>query len=65
MIDHTAKETRITVPSEAPDGLAAQRSGQFGRCEGFTMVDLTDGEIGEVEVFVDAPRNRVGACCPC
>ena len=38
-----SKTIRIAVPSEAPGGLAAPRSGHFGRAECFTMVDLVDG----------------------
>lgn len=64
MTDQAAKTIRIAVPSEAPGGLEASRSGHFGRCECFTMVDLVDGEIGEVEVLANAPHTEGGCMSP-
>jgi predicted Fe-Mo cluster-binding NifX family protein len=64
MTDQAAKTIRIAVPSEAPGGLQASRSGHFGRCECFTMVDLIDGEIGEVEVLANAPHTEGGCMAP-
>ena len=59
-----SKTIRIAVPSEAPGGLAAPRSGHFGRCECFTMVDLDDGQIGQVEVLQNAPHVNGGCMAP-
>lgn len=59
-----SKTTRIAVPSEAPGGLDARRSGHFGRCDCFTMVDLVDGQIGEVEVLQNAPHTEGGCMAP-
>ena len=50
------RPTRIAVPSESPGGLHAQRSGHFGRCECFTMVDVADGQIGDIAVLQNAPQ---------
>jgi predicted Fe-Mo cluster-binding NifX family protein len=58
------KTIRIAIPSEAPGGLAARRSGHFGRAECFTMVDLVDGEIGGVEVLHNAPHVEGGCMAP-
>ncbi len=58
------KKTRIAVPSESPGGLGAPRSGHFGRCECFTLVDVTDGEIGHVEVLHNAPHTEGGCMAP-
>ena len=63
MTETTAK-TRVAIPSEAPGGLDARRSGHFGRCECFTMVDVIDGEIGEVTVLVNAPHVEGGCMAP-
>lgn len=59
-----SKTIRIAVPSEAPGGLTAPRSGHFGRCECFTMVDLVDGQIGQVEVLHNAPHVDGGCMAP-
>lgn len=59
-----SKTIRIAVPSEAPGGLTAPRSGHFGRCECFTMVDLVDGQIGQVEVLQNAPHVDGGCMAP-
>ena len=58
------KTIRIAIPSEAPGGLAARRSGHFGRAECFTMVDLVDGEISGVEVLHNAPHVEGGCMAP-
>ncbi len=57
-------QTRIAVPSESPGGLDARRSGHFGRCECFTMVDVVDGRIGEVEILDNAPHVEGGCMAP-
>ncbi|HQJ26864.1 MAG TPA: NifB/NifX family molybdenum-iron cluster-binding protein [Thermoleophilia bacterium] len=63
MSDHTSK-IRIAVPSESPGGLDARRSGHFGRCECFTIVDLQDGAVGEVQVLTNAPHTEGGCMAP-
>ena len=35
----------------------------IGRCECFTMVDVVDGQIGEVEILHNAPHAE-GGCLP-
>ena len=55
---------RVAIPSEAPGGLEALRSGHFGRCRCFTMVDIVDGEIGEVQVLTNAPHVEGGCMAP-
>ena len=60
MTDETTTKTRIAIPSELPGGLDAARSGHFGRCDCFTMVDVVDGTVGEVEVLHNAPHTEGG-----
>jgi predicted Fe-Mo cluster-binding NifX family protein len=55
---------RIAVPSQLPGGLEASRSGHFGRCECFTMVDLVEGEIAQVQVVENAPHTEGGCMRP-
>ncbi|MBW2095099.1 MAG: dinitrogenase iron-molybdenum cofactor biosynthesis protein, partial [Deltaproteobacteria bacterium] len=39
---------RIAIPSMGPGGLDGQRSGHFGHCDVFTLVDVEGGEIKAV-----------------
>jgi predicted DNA-binding protein (UPF0251 family)/predicted Fe-Mo cluster-binding NifX family protein len=64
MSEETAATARIAVPSEAPGGLDAQRSGHFGRAEYFTMIDVVDGALGEVRVLRNAPHSEGGCMGP-
>ncbi len=64
MTETNGSKQRIAIPSEAPGGLDARRSGHFGRCECFTMVDVVDGEITEVAVLTNAPHTEGGCMSP-
>lgn len=64
MIEATDTKVRLAVPSEAPGGLDAARSGHFGRCACFTIVDVVDGEIAEVAVLGNAPHTEGGCMAP-
>jgi predicted Fe-Mo cluster-binding NifX family protein len=63
MSDQT-KSIRIAIPSELPGGLEARRSGHFGRCECFTLVDLENGAVGQVQVLTNAPHTEGGCMAP-
>jgi predicted Fe-Mo cluster-binding NifX family protein len=64
MSDDIATKTRIAVPSELPGGLQARRSGHFGRCGCFTMVDMIDGKVDEVQILQNAPHTEGGCMAP-
>ena len=64
MSDATSTTTRVAVPSELPGGLEAQRSGHFGRCACFTLIDIKDGQIDGVEVLTNAPHTEGGCMAP-
>lgn len=64
MTDEVTTKTRIAIPSEVPGGLEARRSGHFGHCECFTMVDVVDGKVGEVEILHNAPHTEGGCMAP-
>jgi predicted Fe-Mo cluster-binding NifX family protein len=64
MTDATTTKVRIAIPSELPGGLEARRSGHFGRCECFTMVDVLDGKVAEVMVLENAPHTEGGCMAP-
>ena len=55
---------RIAIPSGAPGGLTAPRSGHFGRCECFTVVEVLDGAMTSVEVVPNAPHEEGGCMRP-
>jgi len=55
---------RVAVPSLSPGGLEAPRSAHFGHAECFTLVDVTDGGIGEVTIIANAPHQEGGCMTP-
>ena len=61
MTDATTTKVQVAIPSELAGGLDAPRFGHFGRCECFTMVDVVDGMVGEVEILYNAPHTE--GCC--
>lgn len=63
MTDKT-QGVRVAIPSEMPGGLQARRSGHFGRCECFTLVDVAGSEIGDVAVLQNAPHVDGGCLTP-
>jgi len=52
---------RVAVPSQGVGGLDGERSGHFGHCDCFTLVDLMAGEIVEISI-VDNPPHEQGGC---
>jgi predicted Fe-Mo cluster-binding NifX family protein len=64
MTDGNAISARVAIPSELPGGLSAARSGHFGRCECFTVVDLVDGEIAGVATLTNAEHVEGGCMTP-
>ena len=55
------KETVIAIPSMAPGGLGAHRSGHFGRCDFFTLVSLKGDQVVGSRVVPNA-EHREGGC---
>lgn len=55
---------KLAVPSAAPGGLEADRSGHFGRCECFTVVDCADRSIKNVAVVTNLPHSEGGCLAP-
>ncbi len=51
----------LAIPSVGEGGLSAQRSGHFGRCDCFTLVDIRDGAVADVRV-IDNPPHQDGGC---
>jgi len=55
------KNGRIAIPSEGNGGLQGVRSGHFGHCGVFTLVDVENGEIKNV-VTVSNQEHSEGGC---
>lgn len=56
-----AETMKLAVPTMGKGGLDAERSGHFGHCDCFTLISITDGQIGEVSI-IDNPPHEEGGC---
>ena len=55
---------RIAIPSMAKGGLDGQRSGHFGHCDVFTLVDVEEGEITRVTTISNHSHVQGGCMVP-
>lgn len=55
---------RIAIPSVDNGGLDGQRSGHFGHCDVFTLVDVENGEIKEVSTIPNQEHVQGGCMVP-
>lgn len=55
---------RIAVPSNGNGGLDGQRSGHFGHCDVFTLVDVENGQIKEVSTIQNQEHVQGGCMVP-
>ncbi len=55
---------RIAVPSNDTGGLDGKRSGHFGHCDSFTLVDVNDGEIKGVSTLKNEGHTQGGCMVP-
>ncbi len=55
---------RIAVPSMETGGLDGQRSGHFGHCDVFTLVDVEAGEIINVTTVSNQEHVQGGCMVP-
>ena len=51
---------KLAIPSESADGLNSVRSGHFGHCPYFSIVEIEDGEVVGCEVVKNADHDEVG-----
>lgn len=58
------KNGRIAIPSVDNGGLDGQRSGHFGHCDVFTLVDVEDGEIKQVSTIPNQEHVQGGCMVP-
>lgn len=64
MSTEASRVIRIAVPSDAPGGLDAARSGHFGRSPNFTVVDVIDGAVGGIAVVANDSQDDGGCLTP-
>ncbi len=55
---------RIAIPSLNKGGLTGERSGHFGHCEVFTLVDVEAGKIKEVTTIPNQEHVQGGCMVP-
>ncbi|MDI6870835.1 MAG: NifB/NifX family molybdenum-iron cluster-binding protein [Bacillota bacterium] len=58
------RSVRVAVPSAWPGGLDSYRSGHFGRCDCFTVVDIQEGKQTAVSVVENVPHAEGGCLRP-
>ena len=59
-----AETMKLAVPTMGEGGLQSERSGHFGHCDCFTLIDIVDGEIGEVSIIQNPPHEEGGCLRP-
>ena len=55
---------RIAVPSIGTGGLDGQRSGHFGHCDVFTLIDVEEGSIKSVTTVPNQEHVQGGCMVP-
>jgi predicted Fe-Mo cluster-binding NifX family protein len=58
------KNGRIAIPSMEDGGLDGRRSGHFGHCDVFTLVDVADGKIEQVSTIQNQEHVQGGCMVP-
>jgi len=64
MEEFTMEAGRIAIPSMGTGGLDGERSGHFGHCDVFTMVDVENGEIKDVSTVQNQSHVQGGCMVP-
>lgn len=54
----------IAIPSDAPGGLDSNISDHFGHCSAFTLVQVENGEVGEVKILENGGHEEGGCLAP-
>ncbi len=55
---------KIAIPSVSEGGLDGQRSGHFGHCDVFTLIDVEGGKIKEVSTIPNGEHAQGGCMVP-
>ena len=59
-----SEQITLAVPTNGEGGLEAERSGHFGHCDTFTLVDITDGAVDNVRIVQNPPHVEGGCLAP-
>ncbi|HEX2952637.1 MAG TPA: NifB/NifX family molybdenum-iron cluster-binding protein [Bacillota bacterium] len=59
-----SKLIKLAIPSAAPGGLDADRSGHFGHCDCFTIIDILDGKQTNLSILENPPHEEGGCLAP-
>jgi len=51
---------KIAIPTKDSRGINGERSGHFGHCQFFTLVDIDNGNIIDVNTLLNKPHNPGG-----
>jgi len=55
---------RLAVPADSDAGLEAQRSGHFGKCAYYTLIDIKDQQVQQVVTMKNAGHVQGGCSVP-
>ena len=58
------QEGRIAIPSVGDGGIDGERSGHFGHCDVFTMIDVENGQIKQVTTVPNQSHVQGGCMVP-
>jgi len=58
------KNARLAVPSVAPGGLDAAVDEHFGHCAVYTVVEIADGAVTNVQTVPNVPHESGGCLAP-
>jgi len=54
----------VAIPSETPGGLAADVAPHFGHCAAFTLVEVSQGQVGAVKIVPNQGHEQGGCMAP-
>ena len=54
----------VAIPSMFPGGFSAARSGHFGRCDVFTLVEMHNGQVQSTRVVPNVEHAEGGCLVP-
>ncbi|SDZ83395.1 Predicted Fe-Mo cluster-binding protein, NifX family [Desulfuromusa kysingii] len=55
---------RLAIPADSDAGLTAQRSGHFGKCAYYTLIDIKDQEVQQVVAMKNGGHVQGGCSVP-
>ncbi len=55
---------RIAIPADSDAGLDAQRSGHFGKCAYYTLIDIKDQQVQQVTPLLNGGHVQGGCSAP-